>query len=394
MAAEEVDALPLNEATKAIILTKDAAFLHLQCRYEEALKSLDKALCYSVGSNAYLAFFALSIKAQVLEDIGSLNKCGPIYREMLEDLSAADGVSMLKSSYYIGITGVYLKQMDLKAAEAALTTACGYLTDEVLSVDRGYKYNLAEYKLIAGQTREGVRLTYELLEMESYKNTVQLARLLKYLLLSGEMTDELLQSYVNDYAGTPEKFRTLDSRLLYAYILYINGDNGAAQALTDEILKCSRKGGIKLKIIEAELFKIRMLTDQTGDRREVANLIKEALLYSCDDRILLPYYAEHETVRETIRHYEPEISSDLTADEKKHLREILALGKSSVGNLLSERETEVLKELAAGASNKGIALQLCISVATVKTHIINIYSKLQVNNRVAAADSAREMGIL
>ncbi len=49
-----------------------------------------------------------------------------------------------------------------------------------------------------------------------------------------------------------------------------------------------------------------------------------------------------------------------------------------------------LKELATGATNKEIAEMLCISVATVKTYIINIYSKLGVSNRVEAAKLFQE----
>ncbi|MBE6057359.1 winged helix-turn-helix transcriptional regulator [Clostridium sporogenes] len=56
------------------------------------------------------------------------------------------------------------------------------------------------------------------------------------------------------------------------------------------------------------------------------------------------------------------------------------------GELLTEREKEVLEILLKGASNKQIGERLNISLATVKTHMINIYSKLQVSNRVQAVE--------
>ncbi|HBW35985.1 MAG TPA: helix-turn-helix transcriptional regulator [Desulfosporosinus sp.] len=52
---------------------------------------------------------------------------------------------------------------------------------------------------------------------------------------------------------------------------------------------------------------------------------------------------------------------------------------------------EVLREITRGASNNEIAERLCISMATVKSHIINIYGKLQVNNRVAAIEAAKHL---
>ncbi|MCK9171782.1 MAG: LuxR C-terminal-related transcriptional regulator, partial [Treponema sp.] len=63
-------------------------------------------------------------------------------------------------------------------------------------------------------------------------------------------------------------------------------------------------------------------------------------------------------------------------------------------SILSAREHEVLEQIALGITNKEIADHLCISTATVKTHIINIYSKLGVSSRVMAVDEAVKRGIL
>jgi DNA-binding NarL/FixJ family response regulator len=61
---------------------------------------------------------------------------------------------------------------------------------------------------------------------------------------------------------------------------------------------------------------------------------------------------------------------------------------------LSSREIEVLGLVAKGASNKEIAGQLWISEATVKSHLLHIFSKLGVADRTAAVTKALERGIL
>lgn len=61
---------------------------------------------------------------------------------------------------------------------------------------------------------------------------------------------------------------------------------------------------------------------------------------------------------------------------------------------LSRREIEVLKLLARGATNKEIASTLHIAEGTVKNHLTNIFTKLDVNDRTRAALRARELGLL
>lgn len=62
--------------------------------------------------------------------------------------------------------------------------------------------------------------------------------------------------------------------------------------------------------------------------------------------------------------------------------------------LLTARELEVLKLIAAGDSNQSISEKLVISVSAVKKHSGNIYSKLAVNSRTQAVLRARQLGLL
>jgi DNA-binding NarL/FixJ family response regulator len=61
---------------------------------------------------------------------------------------------------------------------------------------------------------------------------------------------------------------------------------------------------------------------------------------------------------------------------------------------LSNRELEVLKLVAEGASNSEIASRLHISQATVKSHLIHIFGKLGVSDRTAAVTVALQRGLL
>lgn len=63
-------------------------------------------------------------------------------------------------------------------------------------------------------------------------------------------------------------------------------------------------------------------------------------------------------------------------------------------NVLSERETEMLRYVARGMTNKAISRELHISVATVKTHLHHVFKKLDVPDRASAVATAIERGLL
>lgn len=61
---------------------------------------------------------------------------------------------------------------------------------------------------------------------------------------------------------------------------------------------------------------------------------------------------------------------------------------------ISARELTVLHEIAAGRSNKEIAAHLSVSPNTVKTHVAQLFEKLEVKRRTEAINKARELGIV
>ena len=61
---------------------------------------------------------------------------------------------------------------------------------------------------------------------------------------------------------------------------------------------------------------------------------------------------------------------------------------------LSEREVEVLQLMARGSANKQIAADLSITESTVKTHVANIFQKLEVSHRTEAVTKAMSQGII
>lgn len=80
------------------------------------------------------------------------------------------------------------------------------------------------------------------------------------------------------------------------------------------------------------------------------------------------------------------------------LRKALKKAPGGVGDdpvdVLSNREFQVLRLLATGATNHEIADQLAVGVKTINTHRLNILAKLGLRNNIALARFAMQHGIV
>ena len=76
------------------------------------------------------------------------------------------------------------------------------------------------------------------------------------------------------------------------------------------------------------------------------------------------------------------------------LAKLLTRMREPAAERLTARETEVLACVARGLSNPGIAAELFIGEATVKSHLLRVFTKLGVDDRTAAVTVAMSRGLL
>ena len=91
---------------------------------------------------------------------------------------------------------------------------------------------------------------------------------------------------------------------------------------------------------------------------------------------------------------EPSVAAKVIAEFSRVSRLVPSAQMEHLVDPLSERELEILGQIAKGFSNKEIADQLFIAEGTVKNHVTNILGKLGVRDRTQAALKARELGLL
>lgn len=176
-----------------------------------------------------------------------------------------------------------------------------------------------------------------------------------------------------------------------------NGDEAIARArelrpdlVFMDIAMPVRNGLEATRAIKAESpdIKIVMLT-VSDDEQDLFEAIKSGA-----DGYLLKNLREDEfaTLVERVRRDEPAMSPSLA---RKLLREFGRLKEERRSDAdLTEREREVLEQVARGATNREIAASLCLSENTVNFHIRNILSKLHLRNRAQVVAWAAEHGLI
>jgi DNA-binding NarL/FixJ family response regulator len=131
---------------------------------------------------------------------------------------------------------------------------------------------------------------------------------------------------------------------------------------------------------EFPIARIIVLTTYSGDVQVLRALKAGARGYILKGRV-------HRDLAETIR--------AVHAGQKRIPAEVAAeLADHAVEDDLTAREIEVLRLVACGNANKEIAAQLCIGEDTVKSHVTNILSKLDANDRTHAVTIGLKRGII
>jgi len=399
LSMKQITQLPLNSITIAFLLIKEAYFLYANAKFNEAIEYLDCAdEVYKKTGNIYIGFFVLSEKAQIYEDMGELSLCLRLYKEMEPMISQ---VQSLACSYYIGIAGVYIRQLELDKALKMLENTKKYMAPAADNIERAYHYTLAEFYYLIGEESKTEAIIMDGMGQEALHNIYFSARLLRYPIYRGQH-NELLKQFANEYEALKNPIENMDCALLYASIQYEIGDKEKALLLVEELIAKARKSQNKLKIIEGDLLKSRILLETQGNKRDIQNLFIESVSYAVEDAIAHPFWFEKKTSDIILNEFKPELEKELSKEEMEFVSYILAADsiygiqektkckKENCQNNLTEREKEVLTELSKGSTNIQIAEHLCVSLATVKTHINNIYGKLGVNNRVAALNKVKK----
>ncbi|URZ08715.1 LuxR C-terminal-related transcriptional regulator [Clostridium felsineum] len=393
----------LSDITKAILYLNISPAFMIQGEYDKILyyaKESDKiATKYNI---VFLSVFSKCLIASILEEQGKLSDTLKVYNDLNTLIVENKFMSSFKFMVYLGVAGIHMKKYDLGNTEKFLKLSLSGLDLNYSFISRAILYNLMELHFLKGELKEGNITKKNLVDNHLNSHSLLPCQIhsakLKYTLPQGKYELEELQEFkllIENKLNMSNIYLTPEDNVVYSRALFILGEKEKSLIILDKTLEYCRHFSILIHLVEGLIIKALILKENPKtDKRELFNVLREALYYGIESEYLRAFVVEGEKILKIIKLLQNDADITLTKKEKNFIDKIYSFVAPVKDCLLSQRELEVLEVLCNGSSNKEIASILNISLSTVKTHIINIYSKLQVSNRVQAVEKAKELNLL
>jgi LuxR family maltose regulon positive regulatory protein len=197
-----------------------------------------------------------------------------------------------------------------------------------------------------------------------------------------------------------KNFETSYSYIFYARLLLLQNKYVEAEELMAEIYSIAKKAKGTERLVHLKHLYALMYLMKDDHEKAVENYI-EAMEMAVDENLLLYFIFDLDITNEILNdvyRIQAAGKTGITDNFIQKLKQAVETKKNhskiypELG--LSLRELETLKLLAQELSNQEIADRLFISINTVKTHLKNIFLKLEADSRSGTVAKAKKMGIL
>jgi len=362
----------------------------------------------------YLALEAMGYHAELQMARGHLYEADSILRRALGFAAARGDVSLPATGEVQVAMGELLYEWDeLDSAEDRLKEGVRLAerTGQLGSQVDGY-VSLSRLKQVRGDTDGAVETAQEaerlarssgvsqfIVEVAAWKSRLHLAQ--------GELaaaTSELERVGMGD--DDPVFVREIEQSAR-ARLLIAQGEHDEALRLLADLREAAQAAGRIGR--EIEILTLQALTLRAkGEKERAVNTLTQALALGEPEGYVRTFVDEGPKmavlmsevleVQQRGQMYPP---NRVSAHYLRKLRAALeqeapdlASPSAELPEPLSERELKVLTLVAAGETNQEIAGELFVAKSTVKTHIKNIYRKLDTHNRTQALARARELNLI
>jgi LuxR family maltose regulon positive regulatory protein len=358
------------------------------------------------AGNRHMVIIANSNLADVLAEQGQLYRASDIYTQSIQIAIRPDGQrSPLAGSIYAGLGRLSFEYNRLDEAVENIHSCievCRQWEDFKLhTVASAMLARLEQVRGNLEEAQKAVRNTEQLADkyyLSPRQSVMMKSDLARLWLAQGDL--ERLSQFIQKNSLTIEEDVPYQREPEYAILLrwlIAQGDYAASLTLSQRLLQKTEASKriamvIEVLILQALIFQGKKDIDQA------LVVLKQALSLARSERYIRTFIGEGEPmVRLLHLARSRQIETEYTTDLLTHIKEDIGSTKPAprlLNSPLTAREVEVLKLVGAGYSNQDIAEKLIISFTTVKRHISNIYTKLDVNSRTQAVAIGKELKLL
>ncbi|MDF2888789.1 MAG: ATP-dependent transcriptional regulator, MalT-like, LuxR family [Lacrimispora sp.] len=372
----------------------------------EAEEYYSKALTASIKiENLYSAAYSWGGLGMMLTCQGRLREAEVLYQEAENYLKEKGGNSIpLLGIIFSGLSEIFYLKNDIEhAAEYSDKAIEMFEQGGIFDIKNNCYVIKARSLLAKGSDRKAFEVINKALILSEKENTYGFKRHIEYcqariFLDMGqiEKAEDFIEQYHLSLTDYLKKYNLHDYVLL-AEILVKRKEYANALLCIDEILKLDGIGS--LYEVQLEILKSDALLNTSKSKAAFAELHKALIKCSRENylRLFINYGARMQSMLNEFLNMDNTISDSRSILYAKNIliffddRSQKAVKENPV---LTKRELEVLKLISAGASNVEIAQSLFISVSTVKSHVLNLFTKLEVNSRSKAVVEAEKRGII
>jgi len=260
------------------------------------------------------------------------------------------------------------------------------------------KFSQGEYAQVEELFQQITRIAEQIspMEVEQFRSWA-----IHYQLLQGELDEA--EVWAREMGLRPDEVFGYEQRFEYqnlAHLLAAQGKFDQARNVVDALVQVAEKADDGFYLLQFYTLKAIILNKMNKPDEAMIAMGKALSIASPEGyvRAILDEGAEvegllHKAIAKGIEvDYAQKLLVALRATAKTKLSKDTV--EMSLPEPLSQRETEVLRLLVTDLSVPEIADNLVVSVSTVRSHIKNLYGKLDAHSRHEAVTKARELGIL
>ncbi len=378
----------------------------------EAKRLLDGAYSTKIDRHASVSFGVPQLIYSYYIKSGGFKSIAELLAENFETFADITNGCSTGSTYLVNAE-YSLETFDMENAElCALKAMHRATTKEQLSIEASAIFIEIRIAISRGKVKEALEYLSELKEKIAKANSPIL-----------QTTYDMIEGYTYGLLGQLEKIPSwlsvgdmskgvfIYQGLAFNYIVYgkallLKGDYVKLDVLCESFIPFFKKFNNLLGLIHNHIHRSVAKFKIDGDEAGAEELM-HAVRIAAPDNISMPF-------AENYKYLLPILNSiDITNEASPHFeyrsfveklmircREVQKKqqeqSKNTFTNVagLSEREFKILVSLSLGHTRDEIAIELSVSVATIKKHISIIYQKLSARNRAAAIKTATELGIL